>query len=48
MTDGMAAYVADLEKHVVPGSWHYLPEEKPEELNRLAISWLRRRLPMQV
>ena len=45
MTSGMGAYVADLEKHVVAGSWHYLPEEKPEKLNRLAISWLNRRFP---
>lgn len=47
MTDGMDAYVADLEKHVVANCWHYLPEEKPEELNRLAISWLRRHFPSQ-
>ena len=44
MTEGMTAYVSDLEKHVVAESWHYLPEEKPDELNRLAISWLKRRL----
>lgn len=43
MADGMDAYVLDLEKHVVADCWHWTPEEKPEELNRLAISWLKRR-----
>ena len=45
MADGMDAYVTDLEKHVVADCWHWTPEEKPAELNRLAISWLRRRFP---
>ena len=45
MADGMAAYVQDLEKHVVADCWHWTPEEKPDELNRLVISWLQRRFP---
>ena len=45
MADGMEAYVADLERHVIADCWHWTPEEKPEELNRLAISWLNRRFP---
>ena len=45
MTAGMDDYVTDLEKHVVADCWHWTPEEKPDELNRLAISWLRRRFP---
>lgn len=45
MTDGMDAYVPDLEKHVIQDSWHWTPEEKPEELNRLTISWLKKRFP---
>jgi soluble epoxide hydrolase/lipid-phosphate phosphatase len=45
MTDGMGAYVLDLEKQVVEDCWHWTPEEKPEELNRLVISWLKRRFP---
>jgi soluble epoxide hydrolase / lipid-phosphate phosphatase len=45
MADGMDTYVTDLEKHVVADCWHWMPEEKPEELNRLTISWLRRRFP---
>ncbi|MFC6631786.1 alpha/beta fold hydrolase [Microbulbifer taiwanensis] len=42
MTDGMERYVPDLEKHVIADSWHWTPEEKPQEVNRLAISWLNR------
>lgn len=45
MADGMDAYVPDLEKHVVDDCWHWLPEEKPDELNRLTTSWLGRRFP---
>lgn len=45
MADGMTAYVADLEKHVVADCWHWTPEEKPQELNRLVTSWLGRRFP---
>ena len=45
MTDGMLAHVPDLESHIVADSWHFLPEEKPEALNRLAVSWLKRRVP---
>jgi soluble epoxide hydrolase/lipid-phosphate phosphatase len=47
MTHGMSAYVADLEKHIVGDCWHWTPEEKPEQLNELAISWLRRRFPVK-
>ena len=45
MTDGMDTYVTDLERHVVADCWHWTPEEKPEQLNRLAIAWLERRFP---
>ena len=45
MADGMGAYVADLEKHVVADCWHWTPEEKPDELNQLVTSWLKRRFP---
>lgn len=43
IAEGMETYVPDLEKHVIADSWHWTPEEKPEDLNRLAISWLGRR-----
>lgn len=45
MAAGMDACVPDLEKHVVADCWHWTPEEKPAELNQLAISWLNRRYP---
>ena len=45
MADGMDAHVPDLEKHVVADCWHWTPEEKPGELNRVAVSWLKRRFP---
>lgn len=45
MTDGMQAHVPDLEKHTVADCWHWTLEEKPEELNRLVLSWLGRRFP---
>ena len=48
MTNGMDTYVTDLEKHVMKDCWHWTPEEKPQELNRLAISWLQRRFPIEI
>ncbi|WP_338664365.1 alpha/beta hydrolase [Pararoseomonas sp. SCSIO 73927] len=45
MAEGMEAHVPELERHVVADCWHWTPEERPEELNRLAVSWLRRRFP---
>lgn len=43
MVNGMGSYVTDLEWHVLADTWHWTPEEKPMELNRLAVSWLGRR-----
>lgn len=45
MTEGMERYVKDLQKHVVPNSWHFLPEEKPEEVNQIVVEWLDYRFP---
>ena len=45
MTKGMAQYVPQLETHVVPDAWHWTPEEKPDEVNQLAIDWLQRHYP---
>ena len=45
MAAGMDAHVPDLERHVLADCWHWTPEEKPEELNRLVLSWLERRYP---
>lgn len=45
MAADMETWIPDLESHVVPDCWHWTPEERPEELNQLALSWLRRRFP---
>lgn len=47
MTNGMDAYMKDLEKHVVTDCWHRTPEEKPREPNRLALAWSKRRSPSE-
>lgn len=47
MVDGMDVYVKDLETYVVDDCWHWTPEEKPQEFNRLLTSWLRRRFPSE-
>lgn len=47
MTDGMASHVPDLERHVLEDCWHWTPEEKPGELNRLTLSWLGQRFPKE-
>jgi soluble epoxide hydrolase/lipid-phosphate phosphatase len=43
MAVGMEAYVPDLDRHLLADCWHWTPEEKPKELNRLVLSWLERR-----
>lgn len=43
MTNGMENYIPDLEKHVIPDCGHWTQSERPEELNRLMLGWLRRR-----
>jgi soluble epoxide hydrolase/lipid-phosphate phosphatase len=42
MAANMDAFVSDLERHVVRNCWHWTPEEKPEELNRLVTAFLTR------
>src|SRR5439155_24172501 len=42
LTNGMEAYVPDLEKHVIPGCGHWTQHEKPDELNAIMIDWLGR------
>ncbi len=43
LADGMEALVPDLEKHLVKDCGHWTQAEQPEELNRVMISWLKRR-----
>ncbi|RZL79048.1 MAG: alpha/beta hydrolase [Sphingomonas sp.] len=45
MTEGMHAFVPDLERRVVQDSWHWTAEDRPSEVNRLTTSWLGRRFP---
>jgi len=43
LADGMEALVPDLEKHLIKDCGHWTQAEQPEELNRVMISWLKRR-----
>lgn len=42
-TRDMEQHVDDLERYLVPDCGHWTQQEKPEEINRLLIDWLRRR-----
>lgn len=41
---GMEELIPDLEKHVIPGSGHWVMWEKPAELNAIIVDWLKRRI----
>ncbi len=43
LADGMEAFVPDLEKHLIRDCGHWTQAEKPDELNRVMIDWLKRR-----
>ena len=43
MADGMEAFVPDLEKHLIKDCGHWTQAEKPDELNRIVVDWLKRR-----
>jgi pimeloyl-ACP methyl ester carboxylesterase len=43
LADGMDAYVPDLEKHLIKDCGHWTQSEKPDELNRVMVDWLKRR-----
>jgi pimeloyl-ACP methyl ester carboxylesterase len=42
--DGMEDFILDLEKHTVMDSGHWTQQEKPEEVNQVLISWLKRKI----
>lgn len=42
---GMPALVPDLETAMIPACGHWTQQEKPAELNRILVDWLRRRFP---
>lgn len=41
--DGMEDFITDLEKYTVMDSGHWTQQEKPEEVNRVLVSWLKRK-----
>ena len=43
--NGMENFIADLEKYTVMDCGHWTQQEKPEEFNRVALDWLRRKFP---
>lgn len=43
MADGMETFVPDLEKHLVKDCGHWTQQEHPEEVNRVMVSWLKKR-----
>jgi pimeloyl-ACP methyl ester carboxylesterase len=43
LADGMETFVPDLEKHLIKDCGHWTQTEKPDELNRVMTSWLKRR-----
>ncbi|GGE13624.1 epoxide hydrolase [Polymorphobacter glacialis] len=45
MTEGMEAYVPDLERYLVRESGHWTQQEKPEEVSKALLDWLGRRFP---
>ena len=42
--NGMEDFITDLEKHTVMGSGHWTQQEQPEEVNRVIIDWLNRKI----
>ncbi len=46
--DGMERLIPDLEKRVIPDCGHWTQQEKPDEVNRLILEWVRRRFPKGV
>jgi pimeloyl-ACP methyl ester carboxylesterase len=45
MASAMSGFVPDLETHMIPACGHWTQQEKPEELSRIMVDWLRRRFP---
>ena len=42
--DGMEDFISDLEKYTVMDSGHWTQQEKPDEVNRVIIEWLNRKI----
>ena len=48
MADGMETFVPDLEKYLIKDCGHWTQSEKPQELNRAMVDWLKRRFGLSV
>ncbi len=44
MANGMEDFIDDVEKHTVAESGHWTQQEKPDEVNRVLIDWLQRKI----
>ncbi len=44
--NGMEDFIPDLEKYTVAGSGHWTQQEKPEEVNRVMLDWLNRKVAL--
>ena len=42
--DGMEEFIADFETHTVADCGHWTQQEEPEEVNRVIVDWLNRKL----
>lgn len=42
MMNGMERFIPNLEKHVIADCGHWTQQEKPDELNRIIIDWMKR------
>ena len=42
--DGMEDFISDLEKYTVMDCGHWTQQEKPDEVNRVIIDWLERKI----
>jgi pimeloyl-ACP methyl ester carboxylesterase len=45
LSEGMETHVPQLERAMVHAAGHWTQQEKPEEVSRLLIDWLERRMP---
>jgi pimeloyl-ACP methyl ester carboxylesterase len=45
MAAGMGTLIPDLETHMIAGCGHWTQQERPAELSRLLVDWLRRKFP---
>ncbi len=42
--DGMDEFISDFEKYTVADCGHWTQQEKPEELNKVMLDWLNRKI----